>query len=100
MRRTFQITRRQLLQGSAATLAAPMLGTGALAQGTWPNRPVRVIVPYPPAGGADTVARICSPSSARCGAQQFIIDNRGGAGGTIGEAAAAKADPDGYTDAL
>ena len=70
----------------------------ARAQADWPNRPVKVIVPYPPAGGADTTARILFQKLvARCGASQFVIDNRGGAGGTIGEAVAAKSDPDGYT---
>ncbi len=97
MRRTFQITRRQLLQGSAATLATPMLGTGALAQSTWPNRPIRVVVPYPPAGGADTTARLFFTKLGEMWGAQFIIDNRGGAGGTIAAAAVAKADPDGYT---
>jgi len=69
----------------------------ALAQANYPARPVRVIVPYPPAGGADTTARILFGKLGEMWGQQFIIDNRGGAGGTIGEAAAAKADPDGYT---
>ena len=63
----------------------------------YPNRPVRVIVPYPPAGGADTTARIMFGKLGEMWGQQFVIDNRGGAGGTIGEAAAAKADADGYT---
>ena len=58
---------------------------------------MRVIVPYPPAGGADTVSRILFQKLGEMWGQQFVIDNRGGAGGTIGEAAAAKADPDGYT---
>ena len=97
MRRTFDISRRHLLQGSVAALAAPMLGTGALAQAAWPTRPVRVIVPYPPAGGADTTARLLFTKLGELWGTQFIIDNRGGAGGTIGEAAVSKADPDGYT---
>jgi tripartite-type tricarboxylate transporter receptor subunit TctC len=58
---------------------------------------VRVIVPYPPAGGADTVSRILFTKLGELWGQQFVIDNRGGAGGTIAEAVAAKADPDGYT---
>ncbi|MBM3530073.1 MAG: tripartite tricarboxylate transporter substrate binding protein, partial [Alphaproteobacteria bacterium] len=71
--------------------------TGAGAQADWPARPVRVIVPYPPAGGADTVSRIMFTKLGELWGKQFVIDNRGGAGGTIGEAAAAKSDPDGYT---
>lgn len=99
MRRTFEITRRTWLQGSAAAaaVAAPAIAIGAFAQGTWPNRPIRVIVPYPPAGGADTVSRILFAKLGELWGQTFVIDNRGGAGGTIGEAAAAKSDPDGYT---
>jgi len=97
VRRTFKFSRRQLLQSSAATFAAPMLGTGVSAQGAWPNRPVRVVVPYPPAGGADTTARLFFAKLAELWGAQFVIDNRGGAGGTIAAAAVAKADPDGYT---
>src|SRR3974377_2173280 len=69
----------------------------ARAQTTWPDRPVRVIVPYPPAGGADTTARIVYARLGEILGQQFIIENRGGAGGTIGEAVVAKADPDRFT---
>ncbi len=97
MRRTSNINRRRLLQASAAALAAPALGTAALAQTAWPNRPVRVVVPYPPAGGADTTARLLFNKLGELWGAQFIIDNRGGAGGTIAAAAVAKADPDGYT---
>ena len=68
----------------------------ASAQADWPNRPVRVMVPYPPAGGADTTARIVYAKVSQMLGQQFVIENRGGAGGTIGEAVVAKADPDGY----
>ncbi len=97
MRRTFEITRRRLLQGSTAALAMPAFASRAFAQAGWPNRPVKVIVPYPPAGGADTVSRILFQKLGEMWGQSFVIDNRGGAGGTIGEAVAAKSDPDGYT---
>src|SRR5262245_53833993 len=98
MARDFRLTRRRLLAGSAATLAAPAVGSrSAIAQADYPNRPVRGIVPCPPAGGADTVSRILVAKLSEMWGQQFVVDNRGGAGGTIGEAAAAKADPDGYT---
>jgi tripartite-type tricarboxylate transporter receptor subunit TctC len=76
--------------------AAPFAGQAG-AQGAWPTRPVRVMVPYPPAGGADTTARIVFAQASTLLGQQFIIENRGGAGGTIGEAVVAKADADGYT---
>jgi tripartite-type tricarboxylate transporter receptor subunit TctC len=69
----------------------------ARAQADWPTRPVRVMVPYPPAGGADTTARIVYTRLSETLGQQFAIENRGGAGGTIGEEAVAKSAPDGYT---
>jgi tripartite-type tricarboxylate transporter receptor subunit TctC len=89
------LTRRQLMAASAACLA--MGATSARAQADWPNKPVRVIVPYPPGGGADTTARIVYSKLGELWGRQFVIDNRGGAGGTIAEAIAAKSDPDGYT---
>jgi len=89
-------TRRRLLTGAAVALAAPLLARSAHAQ-AWPARPVRVIIPYPAGGGADTTGRIFFARLGEAWGQQFVIDNRGGAGGTIAEAIAAKADPDGYT---
>jgi tripartite-type tricarboxylate transporter receptor subunit TctC len=68
-----------------------------LAAQDWPNRPVKVIVPFPPGGGTDTVARPLAAKLSQVLGQQFVIDNRGGAGGTIGAAMAAKSAPDGYT---
>jgi tripartite-type tricarboxylate transporter receptor subunit TctC len=88
-----EISRRALLGGMAA---APFVHSVS-AQGTWPNRSVQVMVPYPPAGGADTTARILYAKVGTILGQQFVIENRGGAGGTIGEALVAKAAPDGYT---
>src|SRR6201986_2670643 len=86
-------SRRTLL----ARLAAAPLVRSASAEGAWPNRPVTVMVPYPPAGGADTTARILYAKVGAILGQQFVIENRGGAGGTIGEALVGKAAPDGYT---
>jgi tripartite-type tricarboxylate transporter receptor subunit TctC len=97
MRHKLELTRRQLLNTSFAAMAAPLVVRPACAQAPYPLRPVRVIVPYPPAGGADTVSRILFQKLGEMLGQQFVIDNRGGAGGSIGEAVAAKADPDGYT---
>ena len=93
-----ELTRRTVL----AAMAAVPLGGRAHAQSkavqtTWPERPVRVIVPYPPAGGADTTARIVYANLGEQLGQTFAIENRGGAGGTIGEEVVAKAGPDGYT---
>ena len=80
-------------------IAAAMLflpGT-SLAATAYPERPVRLIVPSAPGGGADTVARILAPKLSEVLGQQIVIDNRGGAGGSIGAITAAHALPDGYT---
>jgi tripartite-type tricarboxylate transporter receptor subunit TctC len=89
------LNRRKLLAATAATLA--MTTPRASAQAEWPSKPVKVVVPYPPGGGADTTARIVYQKLGEMWGKQFVIDNRGGAGGTIAEAIVAKADPDGYT---
>src|ERR1700759_3910690 len=88
-----QVSRRALLAGMAA---APFVSR-ARAEAAWPTRPVPVRVPSPPAGGADTTARILYAKVGAILGQQFVIENRGGAGGTIGEAVVAKAASDGYT---
>jgi len=85
------MNRRLVLLAGAALLARP-----ALAQ-SWPDRPIRWIVPFPPGGSTDVWARlVAEPMAAELG-QPIVIDNRGGAGGMIGTEAAAKAPPDGYT---
>jgi tripartite-type tricarboxylate transporter receptor subunit TctC len=84
-----------MLAATAATLA--MTTSRATAQAEWPSKPVKVVVPYPPGGGADTTARIVYQKLGEIWGKQFVIDNRGGAGGTIAEAVVAKAEPDGYT---
>lgn len=63
----------------------------------WPAKPVRIVSPFAPGGGSDTVGRIVTDYLGERMGQQFIIENRGGAGGVIGSAAVAKASPDGYT---
>ena len=78
-------------------LLITLLSTVCQAQQSWPQKPVKVIVPFPPGGGTDTVARPLTAKLSQMLGQQFVIDNRGGAGGTIGAAAAAKSAPDGYT---
>jgi len=88
-----QLSRRAIL----AAMAAAPFARSASAEVAWPNRPVQVMVPYPPAGGADTTARILYARLGTMLGQQFVVENRGGAGGTIGEGVVAKAAPDGYT---
>jgi tripartite-type tricarboxylate transporter receptor subunit TctC len=97
VRHTRGLTRRQLLKVSAGALPIAIAAGTASAQAEWPTRPVKVIVPYPAGGGADTVSRILFAKLSEAFGQQFVIDNRGGAGGTIGAAVAAKAERDGYT---
>ena len=63
----------------------------------WPTRPVRFIVPFPPGGSVDPLARLVGARLTAALGQQFIVDNRPGASGTLGTALAAKANPDGYT---
>ncbi|OGA21089.1 MAG: hypothetical protein A3I02_09815 [Betaproteobacteria bacterium RIFCSPLOWO2_02_FULL_67_26] len=69
----------------------------APAQAQYPNRPIRLIVPFPPGGSSDTLARIVGQKLGEALGQQVVVDNRPGASGTIGGEAAAKAPPDGYT---
>ncbi|MBL6457944.1 twin-arginine translocation pathway signal protein [Belnapia sp. T6] len=81
---------------SLTTLAASLLATPALAQ--WaPTRQVRLIVPFSPGGGADTTARLFAPSFTAFFGQPAVVENRAGAGGTIGAAEVARAAPDGTT---
>ena len=69
----------------------------ALAQEVFPNKPIRLVVPYPPGGTGDTVARILAPAWSELLKQSIIVENRGGAGSNIGADYVAKAAPDGYT---
>ncbi len=80
----------------AASVFATLLVSTASAQ-TWPVKAVRVIVPFAPGGGSDLTARPISQKLSENLGQQFIVDNRGGAGGAIGMELTAKAPPDGYT---
>lgn len=86
--------------GVIAALAALLAGIAPLSDAlgqAYPTRPVRVIIPYPPGGGADTVGRILYTKLAERTGQQFVIDNRPGAGGTIAAGLVARAAADGYT---
>jgi len=85
------------LKALRAALAVALIACIPAAAQDWPNKPVKVIVPFPPGGGTDTVARPLTAKLSQMLGQQFVIENRGGAGGTIGAAVAAKSAPDGYT---
>ncbi len=88
-------SRRNALRAVAARSA--MLTLGSYAQSAWPAKPVNVIVPFPAGGGTDAFARPLSAQFVKISGKSMIIDNRGGAGGTLGASIAAKAAPDGYT---
>src|SRR5258708_15417354 len=89
-------TRRSLLVAPLALAVGTGMIASAAAQ-TYPNRPIRMIVPYPPAGPIDTMARLLGQQLSLRFAQQVVIDNRPGAGSMLGTKAAAGAEPDGYT---
>ena len=88
------LPRRQALVVGAAALAT--LGTTARAE-TWPARPITLIAPYPPGGGVDAVARLVAERLAQRLGQAVNVDNKPGAGATLGAAALARSAPDGYT---
>jgi len=98
-----KLTRAALVACAAMVLAAP--SGGALAQTArstgsgqaYPSKPIRLIVAFPPGGSTDIIARLVGQQLGDRLGQQVIIDNRGGAGGTIGTEIAAKATPDGHT---
>ncbi len=86
---------------AALALAAGIGGApGAVAQDAWPNRPVRMIVPFPPGGGTDTLARIVAAHLQTALGQPVAVENRSGGSGVIGTEAVARAAPDGYTLAM
>lgn len=86
--------RRELLAVAAAAGAFPMAGAFA---GEWPERPIKMIVPYPPGATTDTIARLVGQKLSAALGQPVIIENKGGASGIIGSDMVAKAAPDGYT---
>ena len=96
---TNELSRARLLRAIPRALAGVALLLAGLSAhaGAWPEKPVRLVVSYPPGGTVDAVARIIAPKlSAKLG-QPVVIDNRGGAGGAIGGDLVAKSAPDGYT---
>jgi tripartite-type tricarboxylate transporter receptor subunit TctC len=93
---SIRTTRRQLILASTAAASAAWWPQGASAQ-AWPSKPVRLVVPFPPGGLIDQMARLMAPRLAREIGQPVVIDNKPGAGGNVGAAEAARAPADGYT---
>ncbi len=91
---TFNVSRREVLRVAAATSVAG--AWAAQAQSAWPSKPVTILNPFPAGGGTDAFARPWAAQMSRLTGRQFIIDNRGGAGGTVGASIAAKMAPDGH----
>src|SRR6478609_6719546 len=81
---------------AVVTVAAPL---SARAQ-AWPSQPIRLVVPFPPGGTTDQIARHVQPHLQQALGTQVLIENRGGASGAIGTAVVAKSPPDGYTFAI
>jgi len=87
-----KFTRRQALFSTAAAIAAPSV----FAQGAWPNKTIRLVVPYPPGGSSDIIGRMVSNQLADALKQPVVVDNRAGANGNLGADLVAKSAPDGY----
>ena len=94
--RTVTLRRLSCIATALAAAALAVTASGAAAQ-NYPNRPVRLVVPFPPGGAVDTIARVITPALSERLREQIVVDNRGGANAIIGTDIVAKAPPDGYT---
>jgi tripartite-type tricarboxylate transporter receptor subunit TctC len=88
--------RRALIRWAGAATLAPTLAGAQTPAAAWPAKPVNIVVPFPPGGGTDAFARPLFAAMTKALGQQFVIDNKGGAGGTVGASLAAKAAADGH----
>ena len=92
------MNRTYLAALAASALLAALTGCSSDKKETaWPSKPVRLVVPFPAGGSTDAVSRLIAQRLSEKLGQQFVVDNRPGAGGNIGTDQVAKADPDGYT---
>jgi tripartite-type tricarboxylate transporter receptor subunit TctC len=93
---SFSTPNRRHLLGTGLACAAS-IALPAFAQSNWPTRAVRIVVPFPAAGTTDILARAIAPELSKAFGQQFVVDNRAGAGGNVGTEIVAHSPPDGYT---
>src|SRR5205823_961443 len=96
-RSQWNATERRCMRWVEAVLVSGLLAGQALGQTDYPSRPVRIVVPSPPAGGTDIVARVLAQHFSKAFGQQFFVENKPGAGNMIGIESVARAAPDGYT---
>jgi tripartite-type tricarboxylate transporter receptor subunit TctC len=97
MRPSIRVTHQAILAAVLAIGVTVMQPAVASAQATWPSRPIKLIVPFAPGGSNDNIARVLATELGTRLGQSFVVENKGGAGGTIGTDSVAKASPDGYT---
>jgi tripartite-type tricarboxylate transporter receptor subunit TctC len=91
------VCRHRWIATALTAMCFTVTPAAVIAQNAWPAKPVTIIVPFPAGGGTDAFARPLTATLSKNAGTQFIIDNRGGAGGTLGAGIASKATPDGYT---
>src|SRR5437868_13900928 len=93
---------RRIVVYAASALSLSIIATSAPAgaQGAYPSRPIRLVLPFPPGGGIDALARVLTPKLSASMGQQWVVDNRTGAAGNVAIEIVAKAVPDGYTALL
>lgn len=96
MRKTFAPA-IAIAAGLSIAVSAASLGSGAASAQSYPSRPVTIIVPFPPGGGLDVTARIMAPHLSEALGQPVVVENAGGAAGSIGVGKAVRSAPDGYT---